>query len=526
MRAILELAQDQTRTGGERGRIADARVSACTRTRSEEETSTRTRVQTNRGPTPNTRERVHAHRFEGGHISIPSVELCCVWGMLLAGRLKAIDVRTWLAARELAERRKFASARREPVYRASELSALVGGATPLQIRASLRKLGRLGIIRWEGRWLRFIDSPENLAVEDISSVLKMQALMPAKRRSFPMPRRMLRMLAGGVKRSVLATVLGHLVTCPHYTRSKGWNGEGSCVGPWLCETFGVSDSSLRAARTHLVDALGWMKRIEVPQWHINKYGGRFELKLDWNPHTPASVGEGQSPELSTGVSGGPNTGIGPVSGGPSHKQPSSSRIQESEPVASPPGPRHESSMKNQEGEPNLRKLVRQDLPSVKRVMSVFDQALSDPMWRAKGWTPNDTYLERLNWAAAARRAHMRGSSNPCGVFVHLVSNRLWNHVSNEDEEAVRQGLSRWMNPEPQLGLGGGGGMRKPKQLSPDAKKLRYLEGVLRNRGIQLSPQQLNRELSNDGWSTTRIAEARASLEGWMSNSALNLTHVV
>lgn len=388
-------------------------------------------------------------QFEGGHISIPSVELCCVWGMLLERRILPVDVRTWLAAREVAERRKFAGAGREPVYRASEVSALVGGASPRQIRASLRKLGRLGIIRWEqGRKLCFVASPENLAVEDISRVLEMQALMPKGRRSFPMPRRTLRLLAGGVKRSVLATVLGHLLTCPHFSRAAGWNGEGSCHGPRLCEAFGISDSSLREARTHLVDALGWMRRIEVPQWHINKYGGRFALALDWDPRTPTSVGEGQgSPasQLSTAVSGGPNTEFEPVSGGPESKQNSSTRIQESEPGALPPGPRHESSKKDQASEPSIRKLVRQDLPSIARVMALFDQALKDPMWRAKGWAPNESYLERLNWAAAARRAHVRGSTNPCGVFIHLVTNRLWRHVSNEDEEAVRARLAEWQD---------------------------------------------------------------------------------
>lgn len=506
MGATLELAPGQASSRGRHRKQGDTRVAAYTRAQTKVNHNTRTRVQ--------------LPGFEGGHISIPSVELCCVWGMLLERRLKATDVRTWLAAREVAERRKFASAGREPVYRASELSALVGGAAPRQIRASLRKLERLGIIRWEGRWLRFIDSPESLAVVDTSGVQRLQALMPKARRSFPMPRRMLRLLAGGVKRSVLATVLGHLLTCPHYSRSKGWNGEGSCHGPRLCETFGISDSSLREARTHLVEQLGWMKRIEMPQWHVNKYGGRFELALDWNPHTLASVGEGQGApaELSTAESGGPNTGTGPVSGGPSHKQNSSTRIQISEPVASPPGPRHESSKKVQVGPPNLRKLECVDLPNVERVMALFDQALVDPMWKAKGWAPYDSHLERLNWAAAARRVHVRGGFNPPGMFVHLVSKRLWNHVSNEDEDAVRCELARLMNPDieaPVLGAGRRGSKRSAPKLSSDGKVLRCVEVALRRHGVVATSERVDQELTQKaGWTTERVAEARRSFEQW------------
>ena len=474
-------------------------------------------------------------RIAGGHINIPTVELSCVWGLYQkGGPLKALDVRTWLAAREVAERRKFAAAGREPVYRAPELSSLVGGADPRHIRASLRKLERLGILRWEGPWLRFIESPENLTHPDNSSAFAMQAAMPKGRRSFPLPRRTLRLLAGGVKRCVLAAALGHLVTLPHFTRGKGWNGEGSCHGPWLCETFSISPSSLHAARTHLIEELGWMRRVEKPQWHINRFGGRFELSLDWNPQTPAAVGEGTQPELSTAKSGGPPAQSGAVSGGPESQHTSPTEIQLSDLGGQPPQAPADSSKLAGGGKqakslpaPRLTGLIREDLPSVARVMELFDQALVHRRWRDRGWTPQDSYLERLNWAAAARRAHVRGCANPCGVFIHLVTKRKWSHISNDDEDAVRSELARWMNPESQLDLGGGGQRpkRKPRQLSADGKALRHVERALARHGIVTSAQEVNRELSKLDWSATRIAEARASLEAWKSNDVSDFAGV-
>ena len=148
--------------------------------------------------------------------------------------------------------------------------------------------------------------------------------MPYKRSFVPLPRRMLRLLAGGVKRSVMATVLGHASRCI-YRKDKltGWSGDGACSASWIAETFGVGESSVRRARAHLRDELGWLTSLhDRSQWFVNSHGGRFEVDLSWErPEARAvaveqpaetcaaipaqAVPQALPPELSTGEMRGP-----------------------------------------------------------------------------------------------------------------------------------------------------------------------------------------------------------------------------
>lgn len=474
--------------------------------------------------------------FAGGHIAIPTPELCSVWGMLQAARLKPYDVRTWLAAREVSERRRFGPHGSKPSFELSELLALVGGGDTSALRASLRRLAALNIVRWGPTGPRFLRSPEDLAAPDLSPVLALLQLMPRGRRTFPMPRRVLRLLAGGVKRSVLATVLGHLVRCPHFTPSTGWNGAGTCKASWVAEAFGLSQSAVQEARSFLIESLGWLTPVTTPQWHKNRFGGKFEVNLAWGPETGPSEASAapEGPPSPPPGSGYPRAGIEPESGYPDSKQTSPKEIQASELPprggAEPPddvrrtGRGGESGTKpQQELPPTLSKVTAPDLRSVPRVMALFDEALSSPVWARKGWTPRDTYLERLNWAAAARRASVRGGPNPPGLFVHLVSQRLWQHVSNDDEEAVRPALVRWMNPGAmdRSGSGGGGGgpltlLGSPgsgRRLSKDAAVIKRIESTLLSRGAFMERAAVDRELLRQGWSAERVASARAELLG-------------
>lgn len=472
------------------------------------------------GGTSEAGNRHKAVRFAGGSINIPALELCCVWTMLQEGHIRPLDARTWLACLEVRERRKFAGRGRTPAYEVAEVAALIGG-TEIGARASIRRLQRAGLVRWTSSGPSFVESPENLAVVDVSSVLEMAALMPARRRSFPMPRRMLRLLAGGVKRSVLATVFGHLLRCPHYTKTKGWDPVGACKASWVAEAFGVSERSVKRARAHLVHELRWLMPEEAEQWYLNRNGGRFGVRLDWTGEARPSVGEGRGcSEFSTAELSPPQGGTGTRLSPPESKQPSPSEIQKSTPGAERPRPPVESSTKKVgEGCPQLTRIRPEDLRSVPRVMELFDQALTSKAWRARGWTPTDGYLERLNWAAAARRASVRGSINPCGVFVHLVSKRKWDHISNDDEEAVRRELAIWKNPEPETTecdqSRGRTQTSRPLSLSKDGKTLRFVEATLRRHRVEASVRRVDRELSErGGWSSDRIAAAREELENW------------
>ncbi len=417
-------------------------------------------------------------RIEGRHINIPVRELCCIWTSFQKARISPLDVRTWLAAREVAERRKFASRGREAAYKVSELAALVGKQSELKVRASLRRLNKAGLIGWSKAGPSFIVSTERLATPDASDVAAMLAMMPKRREFFPMPRRMLRLLAGGVKKSVLATVLGQLIWCVYHTKGQGWSGVGSVSAKTLASIFGMTTTSIENARAHLQKELRWLRPVQKPMWHVKRYGGSFEVNLAWNGQALQTVGEGQGSKLSTAVFGEVKPKNGAGFGELESYQPSSTKIYSSTPEVrqANPRPRDDSSKKiMEETKPTLRKVVKDDLRYIPRLMQLFEQAMSNPLWQSKGWTPVDTSPERLNWAAAARRALVRGGTNPCGLFLHLVSNRKWEHICNDDEQAVRANYSEWRD-----GASGGSYSRKratcygEEKLVPDG----YLEGLV------------------------------------------------
>lgn len=260
-------------------------------------------------------------------------------------------------------------------------------------------------------------------------------------------------------------------------------------------------------------------------WRQKANGGYFAVNLEWSKETPGELRQASVPGLSTGVLSGQNRPDDTRLTELESEQTSPTEIQISDLGGFAPEPPVEFWKKTQEErpapksrtKPSLSKLVSADLPDVGRVMELFEQALESPVWRAKGWTPTDTYVERLNWAAAARRAHVRGSTNPCGVFIHLVSNRKWSHLSHEDEEAVRRELAQWKNPEPKTPeheRGMATQLRRSTTLSEDGAAMRRIENALVDAGMLVSRVELDGELGRRGWSDERIREGRENLMEW------------
>lgn len=460
--------------------------------------------------------------FSGGNIQVPTKRLVHFWSSLRCGAVRPYEARIFLACLEVAEQRKFAPPGCKPVYRLSELATLVGGGGERPIRASLRRLHRAGVLTWRGSdGPRFHDSEDLLADEARPLVSKMEALMPDKRQFFPLPRALsTSVLMGGVKRSVLATVFAHLLRCPHLHKDEGWNPVGTVKANWVEAAFGISERSAVYARTHLIQELGWLSPVASPVWHQKRNGGSFAVNLEWSRETPAQLAEARAAKFSTGESADQNCPNEPVSAELESEQPSPTEISTSALGGKPPQPQSDF-FKPKVGQansaPRLANVVPADLVSVARVMELFDQALVNPRWRERGWTPReDSHLERLNWAAAARRAHVRGSNKPCGVFIHLVSQRKWEHISNEDEDAVRASFSRWATPE---AAGAeteqrGGLPQFRSELSSDGAIIRRIESTLRERA-PLTPQaEVDGYLKKQGWLIARIEAARASFVNW------------
>lgn len=429
--------------------------------------------------------------IQGGFIKLGVLELTLAWAAFTEGQITALDFRVWLAAFEVAKRRTWLKRGQQPRFTAKELHALVGGGGGERgVRRSTRRLRCLGLLTWTEKGPKFATKARELTVDLTDQVEAMRELMPYRRRFVPLPRRMLRLLAGGVKRSVMATVLGHASRCI-YRKDKqaGWSGDGACSASWIAETFSVGESSARKARAHLRDELGWLTSLhDRSQWFVNTNGGRFEVDLSWqrpearaaaaSPVSPCAAQPAhaakslEAPEFSTGKMRGPLPenervlrGLEEQTSSPKEKN------QPSDPWAAPPEPPSDSCLKKV-GEADrparLHDIKPEDLRSTSRVMELFDQALTDCLWAKAGVTPIDSWPERLNWAAAAARVRARGASNPAGLFMHLVRKGKWGDVSNFDEQAVLQKMAEWRDGVPE-----GTYRHKRRRPEPDEEVLSY-----------------------------------------------------
>src|SRR5262245_45324470 len=199
---------------------------------------------------------------EGGFQFIAVRQLCAVWCAYEIAHIRLIDVRVWFAAQELLARRCQRRPERQPTYTYDELARVVGRAG--DISASLERLQACGLLTWDPHVITFnLSLPEQV----LSELETMLARITNHRRQVPVPRRLLRFLAGGCARVFIATVLGHLFRCLYY-RDGQCQPEGLCKASWIAEVFGVSERAVKTARRRL-EAIGFLQRTETTQWVLN-----------------------------------------------------------------------------------------------------------------------------------------------------------------------------------------------------------------------------------------------------------------
>ena len=85
-----------------------------------------------------------------------------------------------------------------------------------------------------------------------------------------MPRQAIRLIAGGCRATVIATMLGHLLRCLYYREHRCLSG-GWCKASWIAEVFGMDLRSVKAARKYLV-AIGWLRTFHTSQRVGNRWG--------------------------------------------------------------------------------------------------------------------------------------------------------------------------------------------------------------------------------------------------------------
>lgn len=352
----------------------------------------------------------------GGFCLVSGTSLLRAWAGYRRCDLRLLDLRVWFACLELVARRCVAKKGIRPKYSVDEIRSLVGGAGGEHIRHAVSRLEKSGLVTWSETCITLPKIDASLDDEDST---RMCAEVANHRRLVPVPRRIVRLIAGGARRVVIATILAHLLRCLYYRKGR-CEPEGSCKASWIAEVFDVSLRNVKAARQHLV-AIGWLLPVVRGQTYLNRFGQRVRINLEWS-RNDISPSEKRSPrpEFST-------TGSAP----PYKDKKLSSRFdQHQKPGHGPAGFFQE---KGRGTKPTLQHVVPEDLRDPRRLLELHRQAVA-----AKLVTTSE--CDRLRFFAAAEHAKAIGARNYCGLFATLVRRKLWHYATQDDEDSARRRL--------------------------------------------------------------------------------------
>lgn len=436
------------------------------------------------------------HKPAGGFCAVPFRELAALWWAYRRDHIRFLDLRVALAAREMLARRCLLAPGRAPCFALGELAALTG-ATPRNLRASLRRLAGLGMLRWAEDAVEFAEGTASSQDPEYQAWVEG---IPNHRRRVPVPRRMLRLLARGARPVRLAAVLGCLFRCA-YQRGRALALRGRVKASWIAETFGVDLRRVKDARSELVRS-GWL----VPeggddQRAMNRWGRAYRVDPGWcDPETrgglrlpppPIDPGPGMPPPITDGEPLPRSGNQEPVAGG-------------------------DAGVRNSQGEekrlppPDLRRVRPEDLGDTARTLELHRQAAGQGL-------VSGSESDRLKVLAAAEHARAAGRRNPPGLFVALLRRGLWSHLTSGDDEAAARRLKRHLHgprsrsaapPDPE-----------PPEPSPSSSDDARLVQTLRRRLGGRGDPYLALRRSSPEWTRARYDRAVAELETRMPSAS-------
>ena len=393
----------------------------------------------------------------GGFVFLTVQQLCLLWWVYRNRHIQLMDFRVWFAAHEMVARRCQLDADPGSRLHTTVNSTDWSGGSAEHISgppSAAWKASRL--LTWSSTALTFATSPADLrGIEDLSDFFTMHQAITNNRRRVPVPRQAVRLIAGGLKASVIATMLGHLIRCLYYReqhcRSGGW-----CKASWIAEVFGINLRSVKAARKHLVE-IGWLQTFPTPQRLCNRWGPYTLISLSWtraaleqaptdSPVSPASASPPPS-ELCT-------TGLPPLSKEhqrtlPGVSTPATRSTGGNRPLRSTSPPRSHSPLAETlvlRHRTKTRRSLPPCLPhssTLSPTISVIqhDSSPSSQQAQQQGLIGKSDSA-RLTFVATAEHACVIGASNPCGLFAALIRRQLWHYVTDRDEDAASARLKQ------------------------------------------------------------------------------------
>jgi hypothetical protein len=414
------------------------------------------------------------------------------WWAYRDGLITKLALRAYFGCIELETRRRLSGGKYQPSIEG--LRTLVGGREAGRggLRPALKQLLAVGLLRsCTKTGIAFAESADELRLGDRSGLDAMFEHLQGVTRRVPVPRRMIRRLAGGLSKARTATVLAHLIRCLFYRKGEGINPVGCCKASWVADVFGVTERSVFDARKFLVLELGWLLPGECSQHVLNRDGLWVAVNLDWGPEE-----QGASLELSKAAaaaapdaaddSSGPRPENAGHSSGPSTDKNPLRESNNQKPASRPPasgGPAGFSSSNSAEKRPDLRDVVPEDLRDGTRLLELHAQAVEARFISA-------SEADRLAFLAASAHARSVGTK-PCRLFAWMVRGKRFEFITQADEDAARSLLRPPVSRERERPTPAP--MQRPEEtLSADALLARSVQAALARAGYHGDPLPLVR----------------------------------
>lgn len=365
----------------------------------------------------------------GGFTLLRSHALLALWQAYRVGYIRLIDVRIAFAWAELRHqsvasvRRAKALPGRGPVVVTNKpdchcLQQLTVGSCPRKVRAALKRLSNAGVPPEHlfGR----TEAPMPMVLEPIQNIAD---------RPVPMPRRLLRHLAGQGTASDIAVSIGHLLRGSYLKRGLVHIG-GTCSAAWIASTFGVDERTAKSGRRELVQA-GWLVVAESPDWHRQRFGASFLFNPEWSPpHKPVPDSPPRHAQIVPGVPPPRKNKNLPLRG---------IRNQDRDSGSCKPdrATNCEHSVRREAvhgTRPTMRNVIAADLEQPRRTLQLLEDALRHGLIGSSD-------AERLRFFTTVQHAKDAGL-RPCALFASLARKRLWTFGNQHNEDRAQTILQK------------------------------------------------------------------------------------
>jgi len=284
-------------------------------------------------------------------------------------------------------------------------------------RKGIQRLTTAGLLHWERNCISIDTITAEAALSEEDEWLDAVDLTKNNSRKVPFPRRILRHVIMTRHRTLIGTVIGYLFRCLYYKRGRCVSG-GRCKASWIAEALDLDLRNVKSARKELTQ-LGWIVRCDDSQVALNRWGLPVVINLHWEG--PGTVKDVKTPlpiAQNNAKVPPPILDIKPLSGSINQK------------LRKAPGVKNRTRVGS---EPSLKHINLEDLNDPGRLDQLY-----------RGATESGIMLHsdcnRLTWFAAAEHALQAGKQNPCGLFVAVYRQKLWHHITQDEEDHARAKL--------------------------------------------------------------------------------------